>query len=102
MSAQVDQIVDGRITVTANSERGGFLVLSETYYPGWRARVDGEVTAILRTDVSLQGVMVPPGTHTVLFEFAPPTLRLGQTLSLTGLMICAGLILGTGRRQKHA
>ena len=102
MRAQVDQIVDGRITITANSERGGFLVLSETSYPGWRARVDGEVTAILRTDVSLQGVRVPPGTHTVLFEFAPPTLRLGQTLSLAGLMVCAGLIFGTDRRQKHA
>ena len=41
----------------------GFLVLSESYFPGWRARIDGSSVPVERTDLDLQGARIPPGRH---------------------------------------
>jgi hypothetical protein len=56
---------------------GGFLVLSEIYYDGWEARVDGQPTEIYRTDYTLRGVRVPPGDHRIEFVYRPRSFRLG-------------------------
>ena len=68
MEAAVKEIGDGRFVVNVRSASGGFLVLSETYYPGWTARIDGTPSPVRRADYSLQGVAVAPGPHTVVFE----------------------------------
>jgi hypothetical protein len=88
----VEGISDGHITVNVSTEGGGFVVLSETDYPGWRARIDGHVVPVRRTDVALQGAVVPPGRHTVEFELASMTQRAGTALSLAGLLVCVVLI----------
>ncbi|MCI0586377.1 MAG: YfhO family protein [Planctomycetes bacterium] len=51
--------------------REGYLVVSETHYPGWRATLDGAPAEILPADVFLRTVRVPPGRHEVRFEFRP-------------------------------
>jgi hypothetical protein len=84
-STRVTEIIDRRITVEVSTEGGGFLVLSEAYYPGWRARIGGRIAAVRRTNVSLQGVAVPPGRHTVVFELVSSSLRAGTAVSLAGL-----------------
>ena len=55
-----------------------FLVLSENAYPGWRARVDGAEVPISRADVTLQGIVVPAGTHRVEFMLESRSLRAGM------------------------
>lgn len=82
----------GRFTVDVTTAGGGVLVLSESYYPGWRARIDGDAAPIHPVNVSLQGVPVPAGRHFVEFEFAPATLRAGAAVSLASvglLLLCA-------------
>jgi hypothetical protein len=91
-SASVERILDGHISVAVSTSSGGFLVLSELHYPGWHARIDGNVTPVRRTNVALQGVVVPPGRHTVEFELASTTQRAGAALSLAGLLVCVVLI----------
>jgi uncharacterized membrane protein YfhO len=91
-AAKVERISDGHITVTVSSAGGGFLVLSESDYPGWRARIDGKVSSVHRTDVALQGVVVPAGQHTVEFELASTTQRAGIALSIIGLFVCVALV----------
>ena len=98
-SAKVDQISDGHISVTVSTSGGGFLVLSESHYPGWRARIDGNATPVRRTDVALQGVVVPAGNHTVEFELVSMTLRAGAAISVTGLLVCAVLIASDARKR---
>jgi hypothetical protein len=88
-SAHVTGIADARITVDVSTEGGGFLVLSESFYPGWRARIGGAPAVVRRTDVSLQGVAVPPGRHRVVFELVPATYYAGIGLSAAAL---AGLL----------
>jgi hypothetical protein len=92
VNAQIEDIGDGRIEVTARSSAGGFLVLSETYYPGWQARVDGTVTPVRRVDYALQGVPVPAGTHTVVFEFVSRSRRAGAIMSIAGVIACIALM----------
>jgi len=99
-TAAVQQISDGHITVKVSSPGGGFMVLSEVDYPGWRATTDGSPSAVRRADVAFQGVVVPPGEHTVEFVLASTTQRAGIIMSLLGVVACAVLAAIDGVRRK--
>jgi uncharacterized membrane protein YfhO len=75
------------MTVDVSTANGGFVVLSEAQYPGWRARIDGRIVPVQRVDVMFQGVAVPAGRHTVVFEFASTTLRAGIAISALAVAI---------------
>jgi uncharacterized membrane protein YfhO len=78
------------------------MVLSEVDYPGWRATIDGNPSAVRRADVALQGVVVPPGEHTVEFALASTTQRAGIIMSLLGVAACAALAAIDGVRRTPA
>jgi hypothetical protein len=77
----VTAISDTRIALDARAETGSFLILSDVYYPGWRAYVDGRPTHIYQTDYLLRGVVIPPGRHSVEFVFRPRSSYVGLGLS---------------------
>jgi uncharacterized membrane protein YfhO len=77
------------IELLATSGRGGLLVLSETYYPGWRAWVDDQPAAIYQTDIALRGVIVPGGAHRVRMEFRPLVLPVSFGISLGTAILLA-------------
>lgn len=81
-----------------NAAAPAFLVLADTFYPGWRADVDGARTPIHLTDFALRGVAVPAGRHTVTFAFASAARRVGFLQSLVSLVIAAGLLAIGGAR----
>jgi uncharacterized membrane protein YfhO len=68
----------------------GLLLLSEVYYPGWRARVDGNETGVLRADFLLRAVPVAQGRHRVELFFAPDALLIWAVISG---MVLAGLLI---------
>jgi hypothetical protein len=90
----------GRIRVNVTSTSGGFLVLSESYYPGWRARIGNRDVPVQRANLALQGVSVPPGEHVVTFEFSPLSLRAGAAASLIALAALIGLGAHQVRRRR--
>jgi hypothetical protein len=90
-SARVDSIRDSYIAVDVSSQ-GGYLVLSEAFYPGWRARIGNVPLDVERADHGLQGVVVPAGTHRVEFEFDPLTLRIGKVVSGAALVVLLALL----------
>lgn len=69
-------------TVQVSCAQPSFLVVSNVYYPGWQAFVDDQPTEIYKTDVALQGLMVPSGKHTVQLIYYPHTFLVGAWLSL--------------------
>ena len=80
----------------------GYLVLSDVYYPGWRATVDGVPAEILRADYVFRSVLLPPGEHTVRMEFISWPWRVGLTASFVtwmGLVVWAGVVFK--RRRQH-
>ena len=99
---RVTRIGDGDIGVRVSSGGGGFLVLSENAYPGWRARIDAVEVPIYRTDVTLQGVVVPAGTHRVDFTLEPPALEAGILVSGLAGLICVALLATAPQREGTA
>ena len=79
-----------RIVLAVEGGSGGELILTDSFYPGWRAWVDGEPVSIRRADEAFRGVPVPPGTHTVEFRYEPASFRVGLFLSLLALAALTG------------
>jgi hypothetical protein len=88
-SAHVVSSTTNSIEVSATLQRDGFLVLSETFYPGWRADIDGRPVPIMRADGVLRAVYVPQGTHRVRFTFCPTSLMIGAVTSAAALLLIA-------------
>ena len=83
------------------SSQTGFLVLSEIYYPGWKAFVDGKSTKIYRTDSILRGIYLEPGKHSILFRYQPTSFRNGLMITLITLIITLiGLFSGKFIEEK--
>jgi hypothetical protein len=72
------------------------VVVTDAWYPGWEASVDGEPAALLRANLAFRAVAVPPGPHRVELHYRPASLRRGLVLSVVGLAAC-GLALARGR-----
>ena len=62
----------GRVSFALDAPASGFVVVSQSAYPGWRARVDGRTAALIRADYAFQAVAVGPGRHRVLLYYDPP------------------------------
>lgn len=63
-----------RLAYDVNSSKGGILVFSEVYYPGWTAKVDGEDVEVGRVDYILRAIQVKPGKHKVELSFFPKSV----------------------------
>jgi hypothetical protein len=81
------------LDLRADAPAGGFLVLTDPYYPGWRAYVDGEETPILRADYLFRAIALPPGSHDIRFIFVPRSLERGTLLSAAGVLIALSAIM---------
>jgi hypothetical protein len=80
--------------------RPGYLVLADTWDPGWRARVDGEPAEVLRANWVFRAVPVPAGRHVVELRYAPTSFRVG--LVLAGLPLVLAAALGARRAVRRA
>jgi tetratricopeptide (TPR) repeat protein len=70
-----------RVLIEAKMETDGFLVLTDTYYPGWKVYVDGNERRIYRAYSFLRAVKLEKGKHEVLFRFSPLTYRIGKIIT---------------------
>lgn len=84
------------ITVTGAPR---FLVLSEMYFPGWRAYINGVETPIFRTNYLFRGILVPAGEHTISFQYRPTSVILGAAISAIALLTIVALLAFDRRRS---
>jgi hypothetical protein len=80
------------MTISATLTAAGVLVLSEPFYPGWRAWVDGAEAPLLRGNYALSAVALPAGTHRVELRFSSQPARRGLWLSALGVLALLGLL----------
>jgi len=88
------------VTIDTDAPGRRLLVLSDTWYPGWRATVDGTPTPIARANVAFRAVAVPPGRHRVVFDYAPASFRIGATIAGVALLSMAGWTALAERRRR--
>jgi hypothetical protein len=96
-AAQIVVDLDRVVEVDAKLDAPGFVVLADSFYPGWTAEVDGEPAEIHPTNHLFRGVEVPAGHHTVRFEYEPSSFRIGALASVTGVLMLAVVALRSRR-----
>ena len=79
------------IEIVANAVKHELLFLSDRYYPGWKAYVDGKEVKILRANNFFRSIKLEPGVHKVRFVYDPLSLKIGAAISIFTIM---GLALG--------
>ena len=94
------------LTYTVESQKGGIVVFSEVYYPGWTATVDGTDTPVGRINYILRAINVKPGKHTVVLTFKPASVKNTETAAyvaylLLVLAIAAGVFFEMKRRKNE-
>jgi hypothetical protein len=84
-----------RLDLELESPSEGWLVIADTWYPGWTAQVDGKPAPILRADFLFRAIAVPPGIHRVRMQYRPFPFYAGLLISLA-----AWVSLGFASRRK--
>ena len=82
-----------KLTYEVNSGKGGVIVFSEIYYPGWTATVDGVEQELGRVDYVLRALHVKPGKHEVVLSFFPKTIDRTETVAYVAYAVLLLLIL---------
>ena len=93
------------VVIRVEASDPSFLVLSDTFYPGWRAYVDGKPMNMYRAYGVVRAVFVTAGPHEVLFLYEPDSFRLGGAVTVVSALIiallCGTTILSTLRRKRR-
>ncbi len=94
LRAQITRYDPGHITVNLSepAPEGSALVVSENYYPGWQAKVDGKPAVTGRADFTLIGVALPTGARSVDLTFESRPYEVGKAITLTAIAISLALV----------
>ena len=91
--ARIQNYQNSKILCEVEAGTDGYLVLLDSWFPGWRASVDGRETEILQANYAFRAVQVPSGKHQVVFNYRPKSFYFGLALSCLALLFGATLAL---------
>ncbi len=87
-SAMLTNYSPSEISIKTSAESNSLLFLSDSYYPGWKAYIDGEETKIFKANYAFRAIVVPKGTHTVEFLYQPKSVHYGLILTIVSIITC--------------
>ena len=88
-TAKIVRYENGRVTIATSADNEGILVLADSYYPGWKAFVDGREEVIRKANLFFRAVPLPAGNHTVEFRYEPGSFTAGLVISIATLVTIA-------------
>ena len=100
---KLTQYKPNNLTYEVKSDKGGVIVFSEIYYPGWTATVDGQKAELGRVNYVLRALNVKPGNHKVILDFHPTSLKTTETIAYVAyafliLLIIIGIVVERKKR----
>ena len=95
---RVIQYTPRHVVLETGADHATYLVTSESYYPGWRAYLDGRKQRLFLTNVAFRGLPVPPGRHQIEMRFSPAIRWRGAAVSVIALCGLLGLAIMARRR----
>lgn len=84
--ATITKYTPDDVSITTQAKSNMFLFLSDTYFPGWKAYIDGKQTAIYRADYAFRAIALPKGRHNVRFVYFPQSFVFGLVGVVLGLL----------------
>lgn len=100
MPARIVTYDSTRAVIETDSSQAGYLVLTDSFYPGWHASIDGKPVEIVRANYLFRAVAMPPGRHRVQFVYNPTSFRIGVAVTLAAA--CALTLPAILKRRKSA
>jgi len=88
-----------KVIINTDSNSSSLLVLTDAYYSGWHAFVDGKETHIYRGDGLVRTVLIPAGNHTIEFSYMPKSFVIGLSVSLTTAGFLFALFVYSKRKK---
>ncbi|HEX5273239.1 MAG TPA: hypothetical protein VFW33_22235, partial [Gemmataceae bacterium] len=92
-SVEIREYRPNRVALELAGGPGGYLVLTDVWFPGWTCAVDGRPAEVARADYTFRGVAVPDGAREVVFRFEPDSYRLGKRVTCAAAALLAALTL---------
>ncbi|MCC7368588.1 MAG: YfhO family protein [Chloroflexi bacterium] len=92
--AHIERDDPERVAISVSTAAPSILVLSDSWFPGWRATVDGQDVPIERANILFRAVQVPAGQHTVEFIYQPRSVQVGLAISGGSLLLAVVLAIG--------
>lgn len=99
-SATIRTYSPNRVVLDVSSPQAQYVVLSDTYFPGWRASVNGEQMNVLKVFTALRGVKIPEGISEVEFTYQPLSFIIGLSVSICSFIILCLFMLLPRKRNK--
>ena len=96
-AATIESYEPRRVVVVSDDPEPGWLVLTDTDYPGWRAEVDGRPVEIARANRVFRAVPLSTGHHRIVFTYRPTSLALGLSLTAAALLL---VMIGLARSRR--
>ncbi|MGQ9633065.1 MAG: hypothetical protein ACUVXB_02360 [Bryobacteraceae bacterium] len=88
----------GRVIIRAQMGCRGMVILGDSYFPGWKAVVDGKQAGLWEAYAAVRGVVVEKGAHTIEMRYRPASVYWGLAMTLSGLLgACVLSLLGSRR-----
>lgn len=93
---RLDSLLPDRVDISADLTAPGYVVLVDSYDPGWRVTVDGTEAPLLRANIAFRAVRVPAGTHRVAMLYRPREVLWGLLVSAAGVVVVAAILRRPG------
>jgi uncharacterized membrane protein YfhO len=97
-SVRITEYAADHVRLEIDASAPGLLVLSDTDYPAWQARLDGAAARVYAADGALRAMSVPGGRHSVEFQYASAALPLGA--AITSLTVLALVVASVWPRRE--
>jgi uncharacterized membrane protein YfhO len=91
----------GLIRIKLRAPQNCVAVIAESYYPFWRATVDGQPADVLRVNCGLMGVSLTGGNHEIVLRYeVPRSYAVAGIISVLGLLLCVGATIRSSRASR--
>lgn len=100
--AAITETKRNRVVIQTDSRSDGLLVLSDNYYPGWRASIDDAPAQLFRANITMRAVNVPAGRHVISFAFIPAAFFVSLYVSLAAAALTLAILLVSALRRSRS
>lgn len=95
-SVEITGYFANKVDLKVKAQNGAYLLLTDTFFPGWQAYINGKPSEIMRADGIFRALEVPPGESSVEMVYSPISFKVGAAISIVSIAVALMLVFGGG------